>query len=734
MSSGRDMSIELAEAQSHRHNHSDDDKDVDSNKIPSETNSYRAPSFSVGSLANVQLDGKGRRPLNLGGWEERVALGVLFWYQFMAGWNDSSIGPLIPRLQEHYGISYVIMSLTFVCNFLGFVVAALVNVWLTTKLGFGKVIVLGALFSIAAYVIQSTGPPFPLFCISYTLSGFGMGLQNAQASTFIAHLPRMMLKVSFFHAAYGTGALVSPLVSTQFSTIEHWNYYYLASLGLSIINFSLLISVFRLRSEESLLGLHHETSGEGAEEGIINREVTLHDVLKIKMVHMYALFTLIYVGIEVTIGGWITTYIKTIRGGGDSSGYVSTGFFLGLTLGRVVFIPLNRKIGERLVVFIYIFLAIALEFVIWFVPSLVGGAVSVAFVGLFLGPFYPIMIQSVSNSLPRNYLVGSVGWISSFGQAGSACFPFMTGALASRFQDRLAATLANLPSAPPLSSYQASCNNSGTSTPDVNHALSHAHDHALGSHAHDGTWTPEHGHTHEHLEHAGKFSERDLPDWSGRDWNERAFTIGIGGPVGSGKTALMLALCKRLRDEYNIAAVTNDIFTAEDCEFLIRNEALPAERIRAIETGGCPHAAIREDISANLNALEQLQIDFGTQMLLVESGGDNLAANYSRELADYIIYVIDVSGGDKIPRKGGPGISQSDLLIVNKTDLAPYVGASLEVMKRDSDTMRDNGPTLFTSIRNGEGVEDVVQLILGAWKVSQAGGVKKDDKGKGKQE
>jgi urease accessory protein len=150
----------------------------------------------------------------------------------------------------------------------------------------------------------------------------------------------------------------------------------------------------------------------------------------------------------------------------------------------------------------------------------------------------------------------------------------------------------------------------------------------------------------------------------------------------------MLALCLALRADYNIAAVTNDIFTREDCEFLTRHHALPAERIRAIETGGCPHAAVREDISANLAALQDLQREFDTQLLLIESGGDNLAANYSRELADFIIYVIDVSGGDKIPRKGGPGITQSDLLIVNKTDLAELIGADLGVMDRDARKIR----------------------------------------------
>ncbi|KAF9485885.1 urease accessory protein UreG [Pholiota conissans] len=250
----------------------------------------------------------------------------------------------------------------------------------------------------------------------------------------------------------------------------------------------------------------------------------------------------------------------------------------------------------------------------------------------------------------------------------------------------------------------------------------HTHDHSGNGHSHTHDGPGEHGHTHEHLEHAGKYSERDLPEYSSRNFEERGFTVGIGGPVGSGKTALTLELCRKLRKDYNIATVTNDIFTKEDQEFLIKNKALPAERILAIETGGCPHAAIREDISANMGALETLQAKFACQILFVESGGDNLAANYSRELADYIIYVIDVSGGDKIPRKGGPGISQSDLLVINKIDLAPHVGASLEVMERDSKLMRGDGPTVFTSIKNKDGVDDVVGLILAAWRAAGSPG------------
>ena len=189
--------------------------------------------------------------------------------------------------------------------------------------------------------------------------------------------------------------------------------------------------------------------------------------------------------------------------------------------------------------------------------------------------------------------------------------------------------------------------------------------------------------------------------------------VGVGGPVGSGKTALMDALCKRLRDRFDIAAVTNDIYTREDAEFLIRSEALPPERIVGVETGGCPHTAIREDASMNLAAIDDLCRKFPTlDLVLVESGGDNLAATFSPELADLTIYVIDVAEGEKIPRKGGPGITRSDLLVINKIDLAPYVGASLEVMERDAKRMRGERPFVFTNMREGIGVDTIVDFIV----------------------
>src|SRR5436190_3366096 len=221
------------------------------------------------------------------------------------------------------------------------------------------------------------------------------------------------------------------------------------------------------------------------------------------------------------------------------------------------------------------------------------------------------------------------------------------------------------------------------------------------------------GHTHEHLGHPGHFHEREMP--LRRDFGVRAFTVGVGGPVGSGKTALMLQLCKRLREKVSIAAVTNDIFTKEDGEFLTKHKALEPERIRAVETGGCPHAAIREDISSNLLALEELHQKFHPDILLIESGGDNLAACFSRELADYTIQVIDVAGGDKIPRKGGPGITQTDLLVINKTDLAEAVGADLKVMERDTKKMRGNGRFVFAQVKHGVGVDDIVAHVLHHW-------------------
>ena len=202
---------------------------------------------------------------------------------------------------------------------------------------------------------------------------------------------------------------------------------------------------------------------------------------------------------------------------------------------------------------------------------------------------------------------------------------------------------------------------------------------------------------------------RLMPTATSRD----VLRVGIGGPVGSGKTALVDALCKRLRHRLQIAVVTNDIYTREDALFLVRSEALPPERICGVETGGCPHTAIREDASMNLAAIDSLMRQFeALDLIIIESGGDNLAATFSPELSDLTLYVIDVAAGDKIPRKGGPGIIKSDLLIINKIDLAPYVGASLEVMEHDTRRMRGERPFVFTNLKTGHGLEQVASFIL----------------------
>jgi len=195
--------------------------------------------------------------------------------------------------------------------------------------------------------------------------------------------------------------------------------------------------------------------------------------------------------------------------------------------------------------------------------------------------------------------------------------------------------------------------------------------------------------------------------------SKQPLRLGVAGPVGSGKTALVDSLCKRMRDSYDMAVVTNDIYTREDAEFLMRSGALPVERIEGVETGGCPHTAIREDASINLDAIDRMTARYpNLDLLIVESGGDNLAATFSPELADITIYVIDVAAGDKIPRKGGPGITKSDLLVINKTDLAPLVGASLEVMDRDAKKMRGDKPFVFTNLKKGEGLETIVSFVV----------------------
>ncbi|KAG2050035.1 MFS general substrate transporter [Suillus hirtellus] len=372
---------------------------------------------------------------------EKIQFATLCWFVYLEGWNDGSNGPLLPRIQKVYGVGYAVVSLIFICACVGFITGAVSNVILAEKLGFGKVMVLGSLCQVLAYCIESTGPPFPVFVFAYFINGIGIALQ---AVGYVARLKENAeAKMGVFMAVYGAGALSSPLVATQFSYLTHWNLHFLTCLGIAITNTIALIIVFRLKPQAECL----------SEIGIVDSDNNtsehshLRQICANKNVHLLAAFTLLYVGVEVTLGGWIVTYILDVRGGGPSSGYVSSGFFggmqqralvdfdlssypLGLMIGRVALLWLNAKIGERLALFIYAVLAIIFEFIVWFLPSLIGDAIVVCVIGVLLGPMYPIMVNHAGRILPHRILTGSIGWIAGVGQAGSAMVPFMVGAIA----------------------------------------------------------------------------------------------------------------------------------------------------------------------------------------------------------------------------------------------------------------------------------------------------------------
>ncbi|KAI0278077.1 MFS general substrate transporter [Russula aff. rugulosa BPL654] len=345
------------------------------------------------------------------------------------GWCDSSTGPLLPRIQNVYHVNFVVVSLIFIANCIGFVTGSAANIVLNDKLGFGKVIVLGSVAQTIACSIQASAPPFPLFVIAYTINGFGESLGDAQANGFVANYKdNAATKMGIVHAAYGLGASISPLVATQFAQLHRWSFHYLVTLAVAVLNTALLICIFKFKTQDECLA----QIGQTAEEKELVGGSKYKEMFRLKALHTLALFILVYVGVEVTIGGWIVTYMIHVRHGGPSSGYISTGFFGGLTVGRVAFLWVNNKIGERRVIFIYVFLAIGLELVVWLVPSLIGGAVAVSLIGVLLGPIYPIVMNESGRILPRWLLTGCIGWIAGLGQTGSAALPFLTGAIAGK--------------------------------------------------------------------------------------------------------------------------------------------------------------------------------------------------------------------------------------------------------------------------------------------------------------
>ncbi|PPQ80104.1 hypothetical protein CVT25_001472 [Psilocybe cyanescens] len=328
----------------------------------------------------------------------RIQFLALCWSLFMIGWNDGSIGPLLPRIMQVYDV----------CSFL------CLN---------------GSILQSVAFINQSLALSFPLFVAAFYVGGIGMAIQDAQANGYIATVKHNgELKMGFLQASYGFGALIAPISSTQFSQTTHWSFHYLVSFVLSISNLVILVAVFRFRGQDECL----RESGEIVPEPV---QTTVGDskysqMLRLKAVHLLALFLILYIGVEVTIGGWIVTFMIVVRGGGPSSGYIASGFFGGLTLGRIVLIWVNQKLGEVRAVYLYTVLVILFQFVVWLVPSIFVGSFAICFIGLLLGPMYPIAIRHAARVIPRPLVTGSIGWIAACGAAGSALLPFLTGALA----------------------------------------------------------------------------------------------------------------------------------------------------------------------------------------------------------------------------------------------------------------------------------------------------------------
>ncbi|KIY70509.1 MFS general substrate transporter [Cylindrobasidium torrendii FP15055 ss-10] len=376
------------------------------------------------SSVNPALKKKQRRLANI----QFAAICFMF---FVEGWNDGTTGPLLPTMQEHYNIGFTLVSMLFVFACIGFILGACLNVWINEKVGFGKATVFASMFQIVAYALASPAPPFPVIVLGYFLAGFGISIQNAQGNGFVGSLKEHKTTcLNIMHGMYGAGAFVAPLVSTPFSKMPHWSYHYIISTGLAVLNTTILILVFKGKRQEELLA---DAGQEPAEaEDTVGANI-YRAFLSLPSVHLMSLFAIIYVGTEVTLGGWIVTFIINERSGGKSSGYISSGFFGGLTVGRLALIWVSKKIGERRVVFLYAFAAIALELTIWFVPSIIENAVAVSFIGILLGPMYPILVGHAAKILPRWLFTGSVGWISGIGFSGSAALPFITGLLASKF-------------------------------------------------------------------------------------------------------------------------------------------------------------------------------------------------------------------------------------------------------------------------------------------------------------
>lgn len=360
---------------------------------------------------------------------EFVQFFALLVAMFGIGYTEGHIGPLLPCIQAEYDVNFIVVSTIFILNMVGCLVTAVSGVYLTQRLRFGKVVVIGGMFQAAAFIIESTAPPFPAFVISFGLVGFGLSLQDSQINGYTAALKdNSATKMGILHAVYGVGALVSPTVSTQFAQKPRWSFFYITSVGVAVISVSLLIAVFRFHMQDECL----QDIGQPPADTSDNEENHYMQIIRLKTVWLLGLFLFCYVGVEVTMGSWTVTYIIQVRNGGPWSGYISTGFFGGIALGPIALLWVNRKVGEDKVPFIYILIAIALQLIIWFVPSLILNAVCVALIGIVLGPMFTIAINQAGRLLPPWLLTGSISIMAGFWATGSATVPFITGVISSK--------------------------------------------------------------------------------------------------------------------------------------------------------------------------------------------------------------------------------------------------------------------------------------------------------------
>ncbi|KAI0261661.1 MFS general substrate transporter [Gloeopeniophorella convolvens] len=360
----------------------------------------------------------------------RLHFAALCWCLFLEGWNDGSTGPLLPTIQKHYHLGFAVVSLIFAVNTVGFIIGAFSLIPLNDRIGFGKIMVLGSLCQVVTYAMQAPAGPYPVMLVGYLIAGFGMALQNAGANAFVGSFKK---DVSFYlglcHASYGFGAFCAPFSATHFAHARHWSFHYLLSLGMAVLNTAMLSAVFRFRTQDEIM----VEAGQEPNEAETAQQSKYGQILRLRIVNHLALFALIYVGVEVTLGGWIVTFIIRERQGGPNAGYISSGFFGGLTFGRLALIWLNHKIGEQRALFIYAVICIALEITVWVVPSLVENAIAVSLIGVLMGPMYPILVNYATKVLPKWLLAGGIGIITGLGQAGSAVLPLLTGVLASKF-------------------------------------------------------------------------------------------------------------------------------------------------------------------------------------------------------------------------------------------------------------------------------------------------------------